>query len=195
MTFLAKAIPYDIEQFTAHFNSLNFSLATWNPTMLVLHHTETPTLARWLDRSTTPAERTVNLRNYYRNTLGWHSGPHWLVAPDVIWEFCDPLEDGVHCSCCNHVAFGCSMVGNFDLEDFSSGPGAAVRDNAVHLMAVVFKKMGWQPDPLILWSQGLAFHAECEHDKNKCPGQNVHRDDIVRRVTQKMSEIKIGVGV
>jgi len=195
MTFLAKARSYSLDLFTEQFNSLEFSNATWNPTMMVLHHTDTPTLTRWLDRSTTPAERTVNLRNYYRNILGWHSGPHWLVAPEGIWEFCDPLEDGVHCSCCNHVSFGCTMVGNFDKEAFNQGPGALVRDNAVHLMATVFNKMGWQPDPLVLWDKGLAFHSECEHDRISCPGKNVDRDDIVQRVTKKMSELKVGVGV
>lgn len=189
MTFLSTAKSYTQNEFTTMFNGLDFGNASWSPKMLVLHNTAKPTLAQWLAGPATPAERMKNLKNYYKDKLHWHSGPHWFVGPDSIWELCNPLEDGVHCSCANNVAFGCEMVGDYETEIFSSGDGAKVRDNAVHLAAVVFKKMHWQPIPLSLWNSGLAFHVDCAPDNHNCPGKNVVRADFIQRVQAKMATL------
>lgn len=186
MAFLAQARRFTPAEFSSHFNALDFDHASWAPKLFVLHNTDQPNLRQWLDPHTSPEQRLVNLRAYYKG-LNWHSGPHWFIGPDAIWEFCDPLHDGVHCSCANHVAFGCEMVGDYATEDFASGPGGQVRDNAVHVVATVFKRFGWQPDPLVLWQRGLAFHKHCARDHHDCPGRNVDRADMVARVVAAMA--------
>jgi hypothetical protein len=185
MTFLSSARRFTQGEFAATFQKLDFSKAAWAPRMFVLHNTGQPSLKQWLGGGATPEARLRNLETYYKG-LRWHSGPHWFVAPDGIWEFCDPLQDGVHCSCANRVAFGCEMVGDYATEPFDSGPGAQVRDNAVHVIATVFKTFGWRPDPLVLWERGLAFHHHCTRDRHDCPGKNVHRADLVTRVLRAM---------
>ena len=158
--------------------------------MFTLHNTDIPNLKQWADGGTSHQQRLRNLETYYKG-MHWHSGPHWFVAPEGIWEFCNPLQDGVHCSCANHVAFGCEMVGDYATEEFSSGDGAKVRDNAVHVMATVFNKFGWKPDPLVLWEKGLAFHHDCARDHHLCPGKNVDRADVVKRVLVEMARQKM----
>lgn len=191
MTYLAKARRFTPAEFTADFNALDFSKASWSPRMFVLHNTGRPTLRQWFSGGTTPEQRLANLAVYYKG-LHWHSGPHWFIAPDAIWEFCDPMQDGVHCSCANHVAFGCEMVGDYATEAFDTGPGAQVRDNTVHVIATVFTHFGWSPDPLLLWKQGLAFHHDCKRDRHDCPGKNVDRSDVVTRVRKAMISISAG---
>ena len=191
MTYLAKARRFTRAEFTSHFSGLDFSKASWQPRMFVLHNTDRPNLRQWLGGGATPEQRLANLETYYKG-MNWHSGPHWFVAPDAIWEFCDPMQDGVHCSCANHVAFGCEMVGDFATEAFDSGPGAQVRDNAVHVIATVFDHFGWRPDPLVLWKQGLAFHHHCGRDRHDCPGKNVDRSDVVARVLKAMASPPTG---
>ena len=83
------------------------------------------------------------------------------------------------------------MVGDYATEAFDSGAGAEVRDKAVHVVATVFKKFGWQPDPLVLWKQGLAFHKNCSRDHHDCPGKNVDRADVVSRVLKAMDAIHL----
>ncbi len=192
MTFLAKARSYTLDEFSKMFNALDFAHASWKPRMMILHNTDAPSLHQWLTGTATPAERMVNLRHRYRDTLGWHSGPHWFVSPDLIWELCDPMADGVHCSCANKVAFGCEMIGDYHNEEFDSGDGAKVRDNAVHLIATVFNKMKWTPDPLILWRSGLGFHKNCVKDNHDCPGKKVDRIDLINRVNAKMLTLQTG---
>lgn len=189
MAFLTTARSYTPQQFTTMFNALDFTHASWHPKMLVLHNTDAPSLAQWNTGPATPAQRMVNLRHHYRDTLGWHSGPHWFVSPDLIWELCNPLADGVHCSCANSVAFGCEMIGDYSTESFTTGDGALVRDNAVHLVATVFKKMNWQPTPFTAWTNGLAFHRECTADNHACPGANVDKNTFVALVQAKMATL------
>ena len=194
MTYLANARLIAPAAFADHFNRLDFGKASWTPRLFVLHNTEQPSLKQWLDGGDTPEQRLKNLEAYYKG-MRWHSGPHWFVAPDGIWEFCDPLQDGVHCSCANHVAFGCEMVGDYATEPFDHGPGAQVRDNAVQLIATVFKRFAWRPDPLVLWERGLAFHHHCAQDHHDCPGKNVDRADVVARVLKAMGLVGLDAGV
>jgi len=62
-----------------------------------------------------------------------------------------------------------------------------VRDNAVFAMAVLFRKLGLEPE------RNLTFHKECRLDNHDCPGRLVSKTDIIRRVRQEMGRLA-GVG-
>ena len=142
------------------------------------HNTGVPSLKQWLAMGATPQERWgANLNAYYKG-LGWHAGPHLVCCPDYIWILSDPEADGVSVSCWNHVTLGIEMVGNFEVggDDFSSGPGARVRDNAVLALAALSEKFGWEI------ADTLHFHRECSRDHHACPGSRVSKAEIIQRV-------------
>ncbi len=120
-------------------------------------------------------EKLFTLAN---GVLTHNSGPHVVVCPAYIWVLCDPEQDGVSVSCWNRETFGIEMVGSYEAgqDDFSSGDGAKVRDNAVFTLATLCEKFGWDI------GAELHFHRECMQDHHACPGSRVQKPDIVQRV-------------
>lgn len=176
-------VPYTREQYQAHVESLPH--LPWVK-FIVLHNTGSPTLAQWMDAGVSEVQRLLNLEHYYEVTERWHAGPHGFISPTHICGFSDPTKPGVHASCFNPVSLGFEMVGDFSTESFDSGPGAQVRDNAVFTLAVWYRKLGLRPDGYQYGVRGLHFHKDCIRDHHSCPGKNVDRDDMVRRVLAKM---------
>jgi hypothetical protein len=72
------------------------------------------------------------------------------------------------------------MVGDYTAEEFDTGDGALVRDNAVFLIAALNLKFGFSPED-------LTFHKECRIDNHHCPGHNVDKTDVVARVRSAMA--------
>jgi hypothetical protein len=81
----------------------------------------------------------------------------------------------VHSRCFNATHIGIEMVGDYSAEEFNSGDGAQVRDNAVFAMAHLYRALGLSPS-------GLVFHKECRRDNHDCPGRKVDKADMIRRV-------------
>ena len=129
----------------------------------------------------TRASATCN--HYYENDKGWHAGPHWFVSRNWINWFSDPLRPGVHSRCFNATRFGIEMVGDYDQEEFNSGDGALVRDNAVFLIAALNLKFDFDPDD-------LKFHVECKKDNHDCPGKKVVKAEVISRVRAMMAALK-----
>ncbi len=105
----------------------------WKPKFIVLHNTAEPNLKQWAygnDGKDHEYQRILNLNRYYKS-LGWHSGPHLFISPNLIWVACDLAADGVHASCYNADSLGVEMVGDYSDEAFDSGDGAKVRDLTV----------------------------------------------------------------
>jgi hypothetical protein len=69
------------------------------------------------------------------------------------------------------------MVGDYapGHDDFNSGLGAKVRDNAVATLAILHSALQISPDT-------LHFHRDCARDAHVCPGTQVDKSDIIRRV-------------
>jgi len=190
--------PYTRAELAAHINACDFS--TWKhkngsrgkPAFITLHNTSIPTIRVWLSWS--PAKRQqyiANMQPYYEK-MGWLGGPHFFVPPQddiCAFGFNDLMAAGTHASCFNNVSIGIEMVGEFDREAFDSGPGAQVADNAIYLMALLHNKIGITPSPYIYNVRGLHFHVECKADHHDCPGQFVHKPDVVARVSAKMAEL------
>jgi hypothetical protein len=162
-------------------NALNWT--SWHPQGITLHNTAAPTLAQWAESGPSHDARIRNLQSYYENQLGWHAGPHWFVSRNWINWFSNPLLPGVHSRCYNATRFGIEMVGDYNAEEFDTGEGALVRDNAVFLIAALNLKFGFSPED-------LTFHKQCLIDNHDCPGRNVVKTDIIARVRAAMATVR-----
>ena len=189
MTYLASPRHYAPINFVRFVNGLNWTKG-WVPKFPTLHNTAAPSLKQYLAYGATAKERWGSNLNHYYQGKGWHSGVHLVCCPDYIWNLCDLEQDGISVSCWNHLTIGIEMIGDFATEDFTTGPGAKVRDNAVAALAALCNKFGWHPDPLVIGSKGLHFHHMCAADHHDCPGKHVDRADIVKRVLAEMARQK-----
>ena len=165
------------QQFAYYVASLTFPL--WRPQFVVLHNSGAPTLSQWRSSSISPQQRILDLEHFYRDRKGWSAGPHLVIAADFIWAFTSLTTSGVHSASWNSVAWGVEMVGNYDLEDFSQGPGAAVAANTVFALATLFTTLSLNP-------QMLKFHKEDPKTTHDCPGRNVDKASMIARVETAM---------
>lgn len=191
MTFRPHPVHYTKEEFANYVDSLSFD--SWRPLYGVHHCTGIPDLQMWLSGGPTPQQRIENMSNYWKS-LKWHSAPQIVNSPEYIFETCYLNQDGVHCSCsgANSHSIGMENVGSYETDAWDSGPGALVRDNAVWAWAVIHKKLGWKPDPVLLWKKGIHYHSWCGQDGHTtCPGKNVDRPDLVRRILQTMDQLSL----
>lgn len=192
--------PYSHAALAAHINGLDFS--RWRrkdgshgrPLFVTLHNTSVPSIELWLSWSVEKRQQYIkNVQHMYEVDDRWHGGPHYFVPPTVepcAFGFSDPTTCGTHASCFNSDSIGIEMVGEFNREAFDSGPGAIVRDDALYLMALLHNKLGITPLPYVYGKTGLHFHRECVADHHSCPGKNVHKADVIARLTAKMAELK-----
>jgi hypothetical protein len=163
---------FTAQQFKDYVGTLSFS--DWRPQFVVLHNTSEPRLSQW--HSTAGEIRMRNLEDYYKGQ-GWSAGPHLFVADDLIWVFTPLTTSGVHSPSWNGISWGVEMVGEYEEEPFSPD----VRDNAVSALATLHALRGIDP-------QTLHFHKEDPKTTHKeCPGKNVNKADMIRRVQEQMA--------
>ena len=182
-TFLQHPTHYTIAEFRAYLSGVQ--LGAWRPKFPTLHNTAVPSLAQWLAYGPTPQERWGASLNRYYEGLGWHAGPHLVVCSDYVWVLCDLTRSGVSVSCWNSETFGIEMIGNYEVgaDDFASGDGAKVRDNAAEVLAALTVKFGWRDlADYEAGVRGLHFHRECTRDHHACPGSEVSKADMLARV-------------
>jgi N-acetylmuramoyl-L-alanine amidase len=179
-TFMNPPAHYTLAEFRLMLADLKFG--AWRPKFPTLHNTAVPSLARWLTYGPTPQERWgANLNRYYEG-LGWHAGPHLVVCPDYVWVLCDLTEPGVSVSCWNSETIGLEMIGNYEVggDDFASGDGAKVRDNAAAVLAALNEKFNWGDlADYAAGVRGLHFHRECTRDHHACPGSKVSKAEML----------------
>jgi hypothetical protein len=182
-TYLNPPVHYAIAEFRAYLAGL--ALGEWRPKFPTLHNTGVPSLAQWLAMGATPQERWGGNLNRYYQGMGWHAGPHLVVCPDYVWVLCDLTKSGVSVSCWNSDTFGIEMVGNYEVggDDFASGDGAKVRDNAAAVLATLNQKFKWGDlADISIGGRGLHFHHDCARDHHACPGSKVTKLDMLARV-------------
>ncbi len=186
MAFLAHPTHYARAEFRAMIAGVR--VGAWHPAFPTLHNTGVPSLSQWLAMGATPQERWGASLDAYYKSKGWHSGPHFVCCPDYIWDLCDLTADGISVSCWNHLTVGIEMVGNYEIggDDFSTGDGAKVRDNAAFALAVICEKFGWDPGHYVEGRSGLHFHRECTRDGHPCPGSKVSKPDMIQRIDDVM---------
>lgn len=146
---------------------------------VTLHNTAAPRLDQWAESGPTHDARIRNLKSFYETQLGWHAGPHLFISRNFINGFSDLTAPGVHSRCFNATHIGIEMVGDYAVEEFDSGDGAMVRDNAVFALATLYRALGLNPGALV-------FHKECAIDNHDCPGRKVVKADVVARVFAAM---------
>lgn len=184
--------PYTRERFQDLVAGIPHEKLAWVK-LLCVHNTASPSIAQWQDPRWTPEQRIVNLQHFYEHDKGWRSGPHGFIPPDqniCIWGFTPLWVPGVHASCFNKIAIGLEMIGNFDAESFTEGPGDLVRGNAIFVLAVLYNKLGLAPDKFALGEQGLHFHIDCKRDNHACPGKNVSRSSMIGAVLAEMKRLE-----
>lgn len=164
---------YSREEFASHVDKLKW--IDWRPKGITLHNTAAPTLAQWAESGPKHDARITNLQSYYENELGWHAGPHLFISRTKINGFSNLLAPGVHSRCWNSTHIGIEMVGDYNAEPFNTGDGAMVRDNAVFALAILYRKLGLDPNALV-------FHKECHLDNHDCPGHLVVKSEVISRV-------------
>ena len=165
------------QRFADYVSGLTFPL--WRPQFVVLHNTGAPTLAQWRNSPASPQQRILKLEHFYRDRQGWSAGPHLVIADDFIWAFTSLTTSGVHSPSWNANSWGVEMVGDYDLEDFSQGPGAAVAANTVFALATLHTALSLDP-------QMLKFHKEDPKTTHDCPGRNVDKATMIARIQAAM---------
>ena len=182
-TYLKPPTHFTREEFRAYVAGRRWT--GWRPLMPYLHNTGVPSLAQWEALGATPQERWgANLDNYYAG-MGWHAGPHAVACPDYIWALCDFTLPGVAQSCSNSFAWAIEMVGSYEIggDDFSTGDGAKVRDNAAFAIAEIADAVGWGDlSDFVFNKRGLHLHHDCAQDHHACPGSKVSRADMLARI-------------
>jgi N-acetylmuramoyl-L-alanine amidase CwlA len=148
----------------------------WRPSFIVLHNTASPSLAQRPQGLT--REHITNLEAYYRGQ-NWSAGPHLFVDDSKIWAFTPLTVSGVHSPSWNKIALGVEMLGNYEAEEFASGRGLQVRNNAVAALATLCAILGLDP-------QGIKLHREDPLTTHLCPGKNVRKLEVVQEVQDLM---------
>jgi N-acetylmuramoyl-L-alanine amidase len=166
------------EEFEKHLKSV--VLTTFQPEFVTLHHTALPSLAMRPDGFSD--QHLQNLLSFYTG-LGWSGAPHIFVDDqgDGIILFQRLDTKGVHARSFNSIAWGIEMLGDYDKEAFDSGRGAKVRDNAMHCLALMNKR-------LKVGAESIRFHRDDPKTNKTCPGLLVSKADVISRVAALMKE-------
>ena len=148
---------------------------SWRPSFIVLHCTVVPSLA--LRPQGINDGQIQAWVQWYRDYNGWSAGPHIFVddRPDGIWVFTPLTTTGVHAKSWNSRTLGLEMLGDYDREEFNSGRGALVRDNAVAAIAILTDALGLDPDSMM-------GHRDYPGETKTCPGKKVGRWAIIQAV-------------
>ena len=160
------------EEFKAYVAGISWD--DWKPSFIVLHNTGEPTLAQ--RPNGLGMAHILGLQSFYRDDQGWSAGPH-LFCDDQhgIWVFTSLTTPGVHSPSWNSVSLGVEMLGDYDSEEFDSGRGAQVRDNAVAAIAILSSALGIDPGTMRL-------HREDPKTDHHCPGDNVDKGAFIQAV-------------
>lgn len=176
---IAKAFTPD--EFDSYCHGLQWT--KWRPSFIVLHNTGIPSLAQRPTGLT--MQHIRNLESFYRDKQKWSGGPHLFIDDRQIWVFTPLTVSGVHSPSWNKVAFGVEMLGDYAIEDFNSGRGAQVRDNAVAAIASLSACTGIDP-------VSMRLHREDKATTHICPGAKVNKIDFITRVQALMKQRHAG---
>ena len=164
-------------QFIDYFESLTFR--NWRPKGAVLHNTYKPTLATW--KRVGAPKYLQALVSYYRDTLGWHAGPHLFVDDRLIYVFTPLIVPGVHSPSYNTSRWGVELVGDFDTENDPD-----VIQNGCSALATLYEGLGLDPANLLL-------HKEDPGTTHKgCPGKFIVKKEIIATVSDKLARRRKG---
>lgn len=139
---------------------------------VTMHHTWSPTLAQRPHGFT--AQHLENIQNYYRQTLGWSTGPHLFADDDQLWGMCDFRKKGAHAKSFNSRSIGIEVLGNYDTESPGSGRGLACWTTGAAAAKVLLDWIGKKPS-----ASTVLFHREDPKTSKSCPGTRVQKDWVL----------------
>jgi len=134
---------------------------------ITLHHTSAPSLATRPHGLT--AQHIDNIRDFYRDELGWSGGPHLFVDDDQIWGMNEFSVPGVHAVSFNRTHLGIEVLGDYDSEDPLSGRGFECWMTA---LSATRSLLDWLGLPV----SSVNFHRDDPKTKKSCPGKKVTKD-------------------
>jgi len=120
-------------------------------------------------------EHIHNLERYYRDDQKWSAGPHLFIDDRQIWVFTPLNVSGVHSPSWNKLAIGIEMLGDYENDDFESGRGLRVRENAVAALATLSAILG-------IDAHTIRLHREDPLTTHACPGKHVRKLEIIQEV-------------
>jgi hypothetical protein len=164
---------FTVEEFRAYVAGLAWD--AWRPEFIVLHNIQQLTAPGGLS-----ADYLQEMAVEYR-ALGWSGGPHLFVDSERIWVFTPLTTPGVHAPGWNNISLGVEMEGDYDREEFDSGRGLAVQQNAVAAVAILSAALGLDPETMRLHKED----PYTEHDY--CPGVNVDKAAFIEAVRGAMA--------
>lgn len=152
----------------------------WRPQFIVLHNTAVPSLNQRPDGLT--RQNIDNLVGYYRDQQRWSAGPHLFVDDKQIWVFTPLITPGVHSPSWNQVSLGVEMLGDYESEEFDSGRGQSVQNNAIAAMATLCAVIGLDP-------MRIVRHGSDPRTTHKnCPGHKVDIAAVDQQVAALMQQ-------
>jgi hypothetical protein len=175
---------YSKDDFTKYVATISWG--AWRPAFLALHNSGAPNLAQLAAGKGGETQRMHNLASYYRDQQKWSAGPHLFCSPHGIYLGTPLTVPGVHSPSWNAIAWSLEMFGDYDVDEFMTGPGAEVRDNAVHAIAVLYATLGRAPETLRLHKEDTAT------THKHCPGKHVDKQDMITRIAKAMSDLHPG---
>lgn len=142
-----------------------------------IHHCWAPSLAQRPNGFL--GDHLRSLESFYRSK-GWSSGPHGFVDEDEIHGMSPFSAPGVHAVSFNRNSIGYEMLGNYDVEDPTTGRGFAVCQTTA---LVTRDTLAWLGLPIS--DKTVLFHRDDPKTSKTCPGTKVKKDwflDLVRDV-------------
>jgi hypothetical protein len=144
---------------------------------ITLHHCGAPSLAQRPNGLV--IKHIENIRDFYRNTKGWSSGPHLFIDDDQIFGMCDFRRKGVHAVSFNSSSIGIEVLGDYDVEDPRSGRGLACWKNAAAASRVLLDWLGLEAT-----DKTVHFHRDDPKTTKTCPGKKVKKEWILSLISK-----------
>lgn len=162
MSFASVGLSWTPDKFQAHISAI--PSLKW-ATSITLHHTAIPSLAQRPDGLS--PQHIRNLRHFYSNVNRWSAGPHLFVDDRRIHGMTPLTQRGVHAVSFNRNSIGIEVLGNYDLEDPTSGRGLECWKNAAFVTAALMQRFGIRT---------FNFHRDDPRTRKSCPGARVKRE-------------------
>jgi hypothetical protein len=152
---------WDVPSFKQFLQTQDLSWASG----ITIHHTASPSLDQrpqgW------KVQHMRNLRDYYKNKLGWSAGPHLFTDEDQVFGLSSLEKRGVHARSFNKTHIGIEVLGDYDNEDPTTGRGFDCWRNT----ALVTKAL---LEAALLDQDAINFHRDDPKTSKSCPGDLVN---------------------
>jgi N-acetylmuramoyl-L-alanine amidase CwlA len=171
MSFSNVGKVWTVESFKEHLNG------TKKPAFansITIHHTGAPTLIQRPHGFL--IQHIHNMQTYYKS-LGWSRGPHLFVDEDQIFGMTPLTTPGIHAVSFNRSSIGIEILGNYDVEDPTTGRGLDCIKNAAMVSRLL---CNWLDIPIN--EKTVLFHRDDPKTTKTCPGKRITKEDFLKLI-------------